>query len=407
MGWAELPDALITREAFAAIGACGITLVMAGGEPDRIRRQLDLAAEAGLGVMVCDRRFTDLAVEDWSAGGRALIADFAAHPAAVAALVMDEPQVEHLPLVRDKVAFLRDQAPGWLPWVNAYGFSRRGGDDFADYVDRYARIIQPPMLSFDHYPICRMPPASLRGRIYDVEADCGYEVPELQAYYRDGYWSAWETFHAAGRRYDLPLWGFVLATPHQHTVWSYGPVTEGTIRLEAFTGLAYGARAIQYFTLPSMEASGYEYGILDPWGGPSPRYELVRRVNRELAVLGPLVAGLRCVGVYYTGALTSGTRAFTAVRGERDSPIEGVARIDGDPVMASHLVGPEGERHLILVNRSPARWAEVEVTFAGEWGFVEIVKSLGRPNPATFAKTRRIVSLEPGDGKLYRLIRNP
>jgi hypothetical protein len=45
---------------------------------------------------------------------------------------------------------------------------------------------------------------------------------------------------------------FPLATPRQHSIWFYGPVTEGAVRLKAFTGLAHDIQALQYFTLPSL-----------------------------------------------------------------------------------------------------------------------------------------------------------
>lgn len=401
-GWCSLRVDLARPEVFATIADAGINIFMTTTQPEAIAGQLDLAAEHGLKAMVCDPRFRpSLDPADLDAARRAAD-EYAGHAGVAGYYVWDEPTADRFEAVGAMVAALRTHDPDRIAYVNAFGFGGRGCDSFDAYVEQYAAIIKPAFLSFDHYPITRRLPPGRQGAL--LQADIGIEVPELDAFYRDQYWEVWETFHHAGRRHGLPLWGFVLATPHQHSVWFYGPVTEGTLRLELFTGLAYGAQAIQYFTLPTESMPGWEHGILDPEGRPSIRHALFKRVNRDLSVLGPVVAELRDAQVYYTGPLTSGMRRFAALRGEADTSHHPVAGIQGDPVVLSFQRGPNGEQYLLVVNRHPARSARVFVELEAGFHAAEILKDTGAVH--RLPDRHFWCGLEPGDGRLFVLAGN-
>ncbi len=408
IGWDPLPAALSRPETMAHIRDCGINVFMTcRGPREAITRQLDLAAAAGIQALVCDPRVHTSRREGWQDAFRAAVAEYGAHPAVFGWDLFDEPTFSEwqnrptVPDVAETVALARALAREKVAYVNALGFGGRGKDAFADYLEGYARIIQPAFLSFDCYPISRIPPAGEWAAWY--AADCGFEVPELGAYYRDCYWESWETALQVGRATGLPLWGFVLAVPHEHSIWFYGPVTEGTVRLEVFTALAYGAKAIQYFSLPTpAQCAHYEDAILDADGRPSARYDIFRRVNRRLALLGPRMRDFTVRGVYHTGErLPSGTRRFRAERYGSDSSHRPVARIEGDPIIASFQADAAGERYLLLVNRHPARAARVQLTLDDGWQAIRIGAHTGEP--VQTAGPRLAVNFEPGDGWLFQL----
>jgi len=400
LGWANLPEALTRPDVLDRVRECGIGVFMTCRDSAQaIRRQLDLAADHGLKALICDPRVAPAWQAGWRERTEAALKEFAGHPAAFGFYVVDEPDRRDFEAVAQTVEFLKTAAPGLVAYVNAFGFGTRGAESFFEYVDDYARMIRPTFLGFDCYPISRIPPADPWAKVY--AQDRGVEFPEIGAYYRDCYWEAWETFRAVGWKRDLPLWGFALATPHQHSVWFYGPVTEGTLRLEAFTGLAYGSRLLQYFTLPTMAMGGWDDGILDPAGGPSLRYDLVRRVNRDVAALGPAMAGLSVSGVFHTGPLTSACRRFATVRPGRDTSHAPVMRVEGDPVILSFLRGAGDERFLLVVNRHPVRAARLEIELERDRRATEIFKTVGG-SPKTWGPVVP-VALEPGDGRLFRL----
>lgn len=403
MGFGQLPAAFTKREVFEAIRAAGINVFMTASDPKTIHKQLDLAQKAGIRALICDPRLAPSVGARATAARKAAVAEYREHPATFGFYVKDEPLASQFPEVAQAIQALREEAPEKVAYVNSFGCGQWGAASFFEYAETFARDLRPAFLSFDAYPISRIPPRASWSQFY--EADRGYEVPELGAYYRDSYAEAWETFWLMGWKYRLPLWGFVLATPHQHSIWFYGPVTESTMRLEAFTGLAYGAHATQYFTLPTFSFPGWQSGLLDSEGRPTPRLDACRQINRDLAVLGPIVREMTSTGVYYTGLFTSGCRRFAAVARPAGllSSHQPVAGFEGDPVLAGFLKDARGEGHVMLVNRSPARAARVRLALEMGWAVDEVLKTTGARYPM-----RRVpveVDLEPGDGRLFRFRR--
>lgn len=404
IGWAKLPKEQTRPDVFENIARCGINVFMTCYEStEAVKAQLDLAAEHGLQALVTDPRFTP--TEDPDCEQKALEAakEYVDHPATFGFNVCDEPARGAFEGVSRVITALRNQYPEKIAYVNGLGWGCRGADCFLEYVEDYARVIQPQMLSFDAYPISTIPGDAETSAIYRI--DCGVEYPELNAYYRDRYWEAWETYRMVGWKYNLPLWGFALATPHQHSIWFYGPVTEGTIRLEAFTGLAYGIEALQYFTLPSLvdqypdSFDGWDDGILGRDGEPSVRYEAFRRTNRDVASLGSVIQGLTSTRVFHTGPLTSNCCRWSTVRNERDSSHLGIADIEGDPVIVGFLKGDD-KRYMLIVNRNPGRRGRVVVQMRTGWQALEVNKRVSTRETAV--GTNFHVGLEPGDGRLFR-----
>lgn len=423
MGWCSVPERLSRPDVFAAIRDCGINLIMttgAGGGstgptgvPEAIRRQLDLAADAGLKAIVCDRRFhPPLPGETgWRERADAALADYRGHPAAAGFYVFDEPTFEPVYKNRarvDEVALmvrhLIERAPDKVAYANALGFGCRGKECYEEYLAAFLDTIQPQFISADCYPLTTIPNAAVYpGYFAD---DCGREVPELNAYYRDAYWESWEIQRAQSRaRSGLPLWGFVMAVPHSHAHWHYGPVTEGTIRVEAFTALAYGAQALQYFSLTTPDSPLYDHAILDPDGRPSIRYDLFRKVNRDIRLLGNALAGAVSKAVYFTDRPPSGCRRFRRGRWPGDSSHRPLATAEGDPLLLAFLEGADGTRFLLALNPHPARRARCRFALDAGWNAAEF----NRNNDTWQSQTQSswVASFEQGDAKLYRLTELP
>ena len=401
IGWAQMPKELTKPEVFANIASSGVNVFMTCSDsPEDITAQLDLAAEHGIQALVVDPRFKATDKPGWQDEALAAVREYADHPGTYGFFVRDEPGRGEFEREGRMLALLKKERPDRVAYVNGFGWGARGADCFTEYVEEYASVMRPEFLSFDAYPISKIPDDPEASHHY--EADRGVEWPELDAYYRDRYWEAWETYRMVGWKYDLPLWGFVLATPHHHSIWRYGPVTEGTIRLEAFTGLAHGIHALQYFTLPTVPFENWDHGIIDPDGAPSVRYEHFKKVNRDVAALGPIVQELKCTRVFHTGHLTSNCCRWATVRDNQDSSHTGIARIDGDPIIISFLKGESG-LYAKIVNRNPARQGQINVELQAGWNALEISKEDGKTERSL--DTIFDVVLESGDGRLFRLER--
>ncbi len=425
IGWASISENLSRREVFQSIRDCGINTFMtvgigAGscgpdGKPDAILKQLDLAAETGLKALVCDKRFNPQKKpsSDWREQVDKALAEYSRHPAVAGYYVFDEPVVNDtsgrcgVEDMIEMMAYIQKQAPDRIAYVNALGFGARGRNCFAEYIDDYTRLLKPQFISTDCYNISTHPGKTLPGYFED---DCGFEVPELGAYYREAYWEGWEEQLRVSKRYNIPLWGFALAVPHSHAHWFYGPVTEGTVRLDAFTALAYGAEALQYFAMPTITQNPYyDDGIIDADGAPSIRYPIFKKINRSLQVYGKFMGSLDVDAVYYHGYIPSGCKRFRRGRYPGDSSHRPLAGVEGDQLILSFMNDKTtDERYLYVVNNHPVHRNRVQINLEPSWTACEVNPhdaSLGEPG--TYGQPNGNgwrSNFEPGQARLFKLI---
>ena len=173
--------------------------------------------------------------------------------------------------------------PNKLIYINVEGVN---GSSTAWY-DNYINLVGPDFLSFSHYPN--------GGSNYSLMYDF------------------MENALRATTAHGMELWTFVQAcepefksdgvTPHDETDLV-------TTRWEAWGGVAYGSRCIQYFGY-SGPPGNWKGGYVDPvTGAPNHRYYYGKEVNLEIQALGPHLVKLTCTGVGHLGTLPIGTTAF-------------------------------------------------------------------------------------------------
>ena len=173
--------------------------------------------------------------------------------------------------------------PNKLIYINVEGVN---GSSTAWY-DNYINLVGPDFLSFSHYPN--------GGSNYTLMYDF------------------MENALRATTAHGLELWTFVQAcepelkadgvTPHDETDLV-------TTRWEAWGGVAYGSRCIQYFGYVGPPEN-WKGGYIDPvTGEPTNRYYYGKEVNNEIQALGPHLVKLICTGVEHLGTLPIGTTAF-------------------------------------------------------------------------------------------------
>src|SRR5262249_40964291 len=116
---------------------------------------------------------------------------------------------------------------------------------------------------------------------------------------------------ALAREYGIPFWGIVLCVQHLQL----RQVTEGELRWEVATWLAYGARGIGYFTYWTPGADSvahFHTALVDSAGNPGPMYDVARRVNLSVSAIGETMADLRWQKTQYTGSVPPSEVPFSA-----------------------------------------------------------------------------------------------
>lgn len=126
---------------------------------------------------------------------------------------------------------------------------------------------------------------------------------------RWGWFYNLEVIRAESLRSGKPFWGFVLSVPHI----LYPQPTLASMRLQAYTNLAYGAQAIQYFTYWTPEpTTEYDFhnGPISVDGYKTETYDLVRQMNTELRPIANLFYGAKVTDVSHIGIIPKRAKAL-------------------------------------------------------------------------------------------------
>ena len=375
MAWDYADD----RATLAAMAECGITSV-AFVPP----KALDLCRDLGIGAVVFDERISgrdwtkpfdgDAAVQNLPA----VIKEVGNHPAVIGYHIRDEPGAGEYPELAKAVAAVKQLAPGKWPYINLLPGA---GDAYDKYVEDFVTVCKPTAVSYDRYVLTGGPTD-----------------------FQPVFWENLAQVRRVSLKHGLPFWNIVLTAPH----WQYRDITEADVRLQVWGSLAYGVSGIAYYkfcsaSLPILDApdlGNFRHGPLDAFGERTPTWHWLRRVNREVHHLAPVLTRLRSDDVYHfgPGAVTQYNR------GPGDKSLVKDAGNNGHVVVGDFTLPAEGgrpaERYVLLVNKSLSQSWPCNPTFATKPGKIHYVSPVTgelKPFPAP------CYWLAPGQGVLLKL----
>ncbi len=374
LAWLGPPASLLIDSAWADMARAGFNLCQPQDFTDSVSNQkaLALGKKYGIGLILRDDRICHFKDGDprKTADIEAAVRQWKAEPALAGYSIMDEPSrkdFEELVRIRNTISRLD---PNHWAYVNLYGNYASSGQlgtwTYFNHVKSFMKIFQPSVLSYDHYPIV------------------GKSV-------RSGYYQNLETIRAAAMKGNVPFWAFTLSLPH----YDYPKPTEGHLRFQLYSDLAYGAKGLQYFTYgPAIKNDG----LIDAQGHTTRTYELATKINWEIQRIGPVLLKLKSTEVFHTGPRPRGTKAFKGYGG--------LTKCSGAPVVLGFFNDPKGHTWLMVVNRNPFKDAELTLTFSDD------VKSIEEADRTKNGDTVKQVELKgrelklpltAGDGRLYRI----
>lgn len=350
---------------YREIADAGIDVIVPGNgvwDSESNLKALDWAAKVGLRVIITDLRILPWhdkdRVEIDQTGINAVAADYANHPALLAYFICDEPNVAYFAELSSTSRKLRMADPEHPPLINLFpsyaSQEQLGCDGFAEYVRSFITTVKPAVLSYDHYPL-REPNAG--------ETDWHGDLNVIRN---------------ESRRAGIPFW---ICLQSEGIEGGLRVPTRPEIFWQANTALAYGARAVVWFTYwtpsPTQEipedergrpylAEKHVGGMLTGAGKRTPRYDHVQEANRFLHDAG--------------GALTDWDNAHVAHW--RD----GRAKDGGEsPCLALHgkqfsaVVGTFArgdQRRVVITNDSYSKPAVLSFQARNGWRWGEILATL-------------------------------
>jgi len=357
----ELADANFTL----VIGGFGGTGV------EKVSQQLALCEKYGLRLVAPSH---GIAPEDLPDG-----------PALWGYSLRDEPSAADFPDLRQKADAIRKVRPGKLCYINLFpnyaNEKQLGTPAYDEHVRLFVETLEPSVLSMDHYPIF------LPGRDG-----------------REGYCENLAVMRKYALERNIPFWNFFNIMP-------YGPhtdPTEGQLRWQIFTSLAYGAKGLLYFCYYTPVSDEFPKGgaIIARDGRRTRHYYEAQRINAELKNLGPTLMQLASTGVYRVSE-EAGDKPETVLQG---TPIVNITRADHDPPH-DYLIGvfrhADGRRAVLLNNYRFAYTAWPTVTFdVPADQVIEVDKRTGEMAPVIDDSPEMEglqISLGAGDGRLFVL----
>ena len=240
---------------------------------DQVQAALDLAQKAGIKMII----YSDELV----AQPEKTITRFRKHPALYGYFLADEPSPKDFARLNTLINKMNSLDPAHPIYINLHPNyappSYLGNKDYKDYVDQYLRSVSVKFLSFDNYPI-------VNNKI-------------MVNWYQN-----LEIIRDNSIKYNKPFWAFANATIFNN----YKQPTAASLKLQQYSNLLYGAKGIQYFTYITMDDEywklhKFSYAIVYNSGKPTPTYNLVKNLNKQIKTLSWIFTKSKVDSVFHIG----------------------------------------------------------------------------------------------------------
>ncbi len=365
---------------------------------------LHIVAKQGLKAMLWDPLTMDPAILDnpeKKAKLDAMIDQVKNDPGMGAYYLVDEPGVTAFEGWGRMVAYLRQRDPKHLAFINLYPtyasleqlsvsadeIRKRSdtGDEvfvagardaaslqtvaaYREYLKKYVEVVKPDLICYDHYHFF----TSSDGTQYFLnlelirEAALGAKIPFVNTVQSGTYCEGWR----------LP--------------------NKDEMRFLLYTTMAYGGRGISYFTYNGPKSQGglYQDNVRTPLALD------VAALNKEMNILGPELMKLTSTGVYHTMDIPAGGRAI---------PGDCVVQASGKTPCVLGLFTQKTETDSFMItSRDYKNPTKVQLTLDSSiTGLKEFNRKTGKWVRYWVSKNGLPVNvdLEPGDGRLFRMVR--
>lgn len=313
------------------------------------------------------------------AGSRSVLAGQADARELWAVIGKDEPVPADFPKhLADKEAVAR-VLPG-VPYFNNLlpcHASRvfKDADEYLTYLKQYRDLFRPRYVTADIYVLRDRPPVYYQqfwNQLYDMQSVFGGNCD----------------------------WGLILQVLHFGSMRS---PTEAELRFQAYSSLAFGAKILGWFTYlepidrklaPAADA------VIQRDGSRSFHYPMIRKLNGEVLVLGPLLLELRCTGT----RLVPTPPRYQRYR-ELPRPGDAVVQAEGGDTVIGEFKHSDGRCFVMLVNRDFMKPARLVFTLNSKFsGLKEVSRGYPAQTYSADGSNRVGIDFAPGDGRLFELV---
>jgi hypothetical protein len=310
-------------------------------------QKMKLCKKLGLGVVVSEG--PHLTGADWSKMSdqeidtyiKNMVKKAGKSKAIIGYHICDEPSALHFPALAKAVAAVKKYAPGKLATINLYPNyatlwqmnqikSQLGTKSYTEYLERFVSEVKPQCISYDNYMI---------------QFSMDLQEPEKAK----SYYTNLIEVNRIANKYNLPFWNVISSNQIRPFTTIPSPAN---LLFQAYTSLAAGAAGVRWYT---YHGQAYGYNPIDKNEHKTPTWYYLQEVNRQLAILGPVVKQLKSTGIYFTNPAPVDTLKIL--------PGNWVEKLDTEaPMMVGEFVSKNGTKYLMVVNLSLEKSAKFKLT---------------------------------------------
>jgi len=344
-------------------------------EGDKYQKTLELAQKVGgLDVILnIDHQFLRYKPEPFVPFARiaAFVKQVKGNKNIIGYMMFDEPRSTDVELLVAAEKHVRSLDPARLTWLDFHPDSAGG------LAHSILEKMKPSVISFAYYPYC-------------TKSDQLDQFYTLTGKYRN-----------LSIEFGKPLWLFV-----QSASWPWFQdrnedrrlPTPSDIRMQVYSDLAYGAKALWYYTyVTPRHAKEISSAILDNDDKVKTSYAGIKAINAEVQALAPVLMTLDSVDVMHVKPKHKGVKPFT--------PNNVIADIQAENLLIGYFKDSAGIDYFMLVNKLPnALNKNIKLKLGGKVkNLSQIDRKTGRAAKYAVSGGTAEVTLDPGDGILFKV----
>lgn len=244
--------------------------------------------------------------------------------------------------------------------------------EFAPYLNRYAEIVDPAVLSLDYYPY------GLPGYKDETQMDNSLM------------WCDLGLMRKVGREHKMPLWFYYQAV----NLHRYAHFEFPMVRMSMYAAAMYGCKGLQQFTAVGS--------VITAKGTKAKFFDETKAIHGEFEHLGNTLMALENRYVFHSDDLLPGSPYMEGLADDiAESEI--LAGALEKRVSVGELADAYGENYLLVLNRELEEDRILHLNFKKPVRIYEVSKETGRQTVIAENVQSCAMPFVRGDGRLFRV----